>query len=69
MLIVLPIPVLFQNSTNKLEIIQNSMKFSLLLIFAMELLKTLAMPVQAQACEDLVPQNNANGSPKFRLKV
>ena len=35
----------------------------------MALLKTLAMPVQAQACEDLVSQNNANGSPKFRLKV
>jgi hypothetical protein len=47
------------------------MKFSLLLIFSMALLKTLAMPVQAQACEDslMVSQNNFNGSPKFRLKV
>ena len=37
----------------------------------MALLKTLAMPVQAQACEDslMVSQNNFNGSPKFRLKV
>ena len=67
--IVLPIPVLFQSSTNRLKVVQNIMKFSLLLIFSMALLKTLAMPVQAQACEDLVSQNNANGSPKFRLKV
>ena len=64
--IVLPIPVLFQS---KLKVVQNIMKFSLLLIFSMVLLKTFAMPVQAQACEDLVSQNNANGSPKFRLKV
>ena len=47
------------------------MKFSLLLIFSIALLKTLAMPVQAQASEDslMVSQNNANGSQKFRLKV
>ena len=47
------------------------MKFSLLLIFSIALLKTLAMPVQAQASEDslMVSQNNANGSQKFQLKV
>ena len=69
--IVLPIPVLFQSSTNKLKVIQNSMKFSLLLIFSMALLKNLAMQVQAQASDDalMVSQNNANGSHKFRLKV
>ena len=37
----------------------------------MAFLKTLTMPVQAQASEDslMVSQNNANGSQKFRLKV
>ena len=47
------------------------MKFSLLLVFSMALLKSLAMPVQATISEDslMVSQNNANGNPKFRLKV
>ena len=47
------------------------MKFGLLLIFSMVLLKSLAMPVQATISEDslMVSQNNANGNPKFRLKV
>ena len=47
------------------------MKFSLLLVFSMALLKSLAMPVQATISDDslMVSQNNANGNPKFRLKV
>ena len=47
------------------------MKFSLLLVFSMALLKSLAMPVQATISEDslMVSQNNANGNAKFRLKV
>ena len=47
------------------------MKFSLLLVFSMALLKSLAMPVQATISENthMVSQNNANGNPKFRLKV
>ena len=47
------------------------MKFSLLLVFSMALLKSLAMPVQATISEDslMVSQNNANGNPKFQLKV
>ena len=47
------------------------MKFSLLLVFSMALLKSLAMPVQATISEDslMVSKNNANGNPKFRLKV
>ena len=47
------------------------MKFSLLLVFSMALLKSLAMPVQATISEDslMVSQNNAYGNAKFRLKV
>ena len=61
------------------------MKFSLLLIFSMALLKTLATPAQAQASQGqlqdlcscpwaiedslMVSQNNANGTSKFQLKV
>ena len=47
------------------------MKFSLLLVFSMALLKSLAMPVQATISEDslMVSQNNAYGNQKFRLKV
>ena len=45
------------------------MNFTLLLVFSMAL-KTVAMPVQAISEDSLmVSQNNANGSPKFRLKV
>ena len=47
------------------------MNFSQLLIFSMSLSKSLAMPFQATISEDslMVSQNNANGNPKFRLKV
>ena len=47
------------------------MRFSLLLVFSMALLKSLAMPVQATISEDslMVSQNNANGNPKFQIKV
>ena len=45
------------------------MNFTLLLVFSMAL-KTVAMPVQSISEDSLmVSQNNANGSPKFRLKV
>ena len=69
--IVLPKPFLFHSGTNKFRIGRNSMKFCPLLIFSMALLKTLPMPVQAQASEEslMVSQNNANGSQKFQLKV
>ena len=68
---VFPPPVLFQRNTNNFKVGQNSMKFNPFLIFSLALLKILAMPVQAQACEDslMISQNNANGGPKFRLKV
>ena len=47
------------------------MKFSQLLVFSMTISKSLAMPFQATISEDslMVSQNNANGNPKFRLKV
>ena len=47
------------------------MKFSLLLIFSMALLESVAMPVQATISEDslMVSQNNAYENQKFRLKV
>jgi hypothetical protein len=47
------------------------MKFSQLLVFSMALSKSLAMHVQDTISEDslMVSQNNANGNPKFRLKV
>ena len=45
------------------------MNVSLLIVFSMAL-KTVAMPVQAISEDSLmVSQKNANGSPKFRLKV
>ena len=68
--IVLPKPFLIQRSTNKSRVGKNSnMNFTLLLVFSMAL-KTVAMPVQAISEDSLmVSQNNANGSPKFRLKV
>jgi hypothetical protein len=45
------------------------MNVSLLIVFSMAL-KTVAMPVQ-EIFEDslMISQNNAHGSPKFRLKV
>ena len=47
------------------------MKFSQLLVFSMALSNALAMPFRATISEDslTVSQNNANGNPKFRLKV
>ena len=47
------------------------MKFSQLLVFSMALSNALAMPFRATISEDslMVSQNNANGNPKFRLKV
>jgi hypothetical protein len=68
--IVLPTPFLFQRSTNKSRVGKYSnMNFSLLLVLSMAL-KTVAMPVQEISGDSLmVSQNNANGSPKFRLKV
>ena len=68
--IVLPTPFLFQRSTSKSRVGKNSnMNFTLLLVFSMAL-KTVAIPVQSISEDSLmVSQNNANGSPKFRLKV
>ena len=69
--IVLPTPFLFQRSTNKSREgkIVFDMNFTLLLVFSMAL-KTVAIPVQSISGDSLmVSQNNANGSPKFRLKV
>ena len=68
--IVLPTPFLFQRSTNKSRVGKyTNMNFSLLLVLSMAL-KTVAMPVQ-EISEDslMISQNNAHGSPKFRLKV
>ena len=46
------------------------MKFTQLLVFSIALSKSLAMPFQAISEDSLmVSQNNANGNPKFRLKV
>ena len=70
MLFVFPTPFLFQRITNKSKVGKNSnMNFTLLLVFSMAL-KTVAIPVQPISEDSLmVSQNNANGSPKFRLKV